>query len=87
MDFDLILMVDSPPALSNESASNDKKDLEKSKKLNHICMMIIKKAIPKIFKSLISKRITSTKGFLVDIEKRFVKYKKDEIGMLLTSLI
>lgn len=35
----------------------------------------------------LSKKITTTKEFLTDNEKWFIKNKKDEIGVLLTSII
>lgn len=48
--------------------------------------MIIKKVISEAFKGSISKMITIAKQFLKDIEKKFVKNEKADIGTLLTSL-
>lgn len=39
-------------------------------------IMIIKKAIMEAFMDIISENITTTKYFLADVEKRFVKKKK-----------
>lgn len=64
-----------------------KTDLERWKKSNHICMMIMKKAILKAFRGLISDMITTTKEFLVEIEKKIAMNEKAEIGTLLTNLI
>ncbi|XP_024027843.1 uncharacterized protein LOC112093502 [Morus notabilis] len=47
----------------------------------------MKKAILKAFRGTMSDKIATAKEFLVDIEKRFVKNEKAEIGTLLTSLI
>ena len=49
--------------------------------------MIMKKLIPKAFRGTISKTVTTAKDFLAEIEKRFVKSEKAEIGTLLTNLI
>ena len=52
-----------------------------------MCMMIIKRVIPEAFRGTMSDDITTTKAFLTDIEKRFVKNEKAEIGIILTNLI
>ncbi|KAF9664964.1 hypothetical protein SADUNF_Sadunf16G0073100 [Salix dunnii] len=52
-----------------------------------MCMIIMKRAIPEAFRRTMSDQITTTKEFLANIEKRFVKNEKAEIGTLLTSLI
>ncbi|KAF9687626.1 hypothetical protein SADUNF_Sadunf02G0112800 [Salix dunnii] len=52
-----------------------------------MCMMIMKRAIPEAFRGTMSDHITTAKEFLTNIEKRFVKNEKAEIGTLLTSLI
>ena len=41
-----------------------------------MCMMIMKRAIPKGFRGTMSEKKTTAKDFLVDIEKRFVKNEK-----------
>ncbi|CAA0806533.1 Unknown protein, partial [Striga hermonthica] len=56
-------------------------------KSNRMCMMIIKKAIPEAFRGTMSENIVTAKEFLADIEKRFVKNEKAEIGTLLANLI
>ena len=87
MDLDLALRVDSPPPLTDKSTSDEKRDMKRWEKSNRMCMMIMKKAIPEAFRGTMSDKITTAKEFLADIEKRFVKNEKAEIGMLLTSLI
>ena len=52
-----------------------------------MCMLIIKRAIPEAFRGTMSDDITTAKAFLTDIEKRFVKNEKAEIGTILTNLI
>ncbi|KAK6160726.1 hypothetical protein DH2020_004107 [Rehmannia glutinosa] len=87
MDLDLAIRTDSPPPLTDKSTSDEKRDMERWEKSNRMCMMIMKKAIPEAFRGTMSEKITTTKEFLADIEKRFVKNKKAEIGTLLTNLI
>ena len=52
-----------------------------------MCLMIMKKSIPEAFRGTISETVTTAKDFLAEIEKRFVKSEKAEIGTLLTNLI
>ena len=87
MDLDLALRTDSPPPLTDKSTSDQKREMEKWERSNRMCIMIMKKAIPEAFRGTISEKITTAKEFLADIEKRFVKNEKSEIGTLLTSLI
>ncbi|KAM7460289.1 hypothetical protein LguiB_036337 [Lonicera macranthoides] len=87
MDLDLALRIDSPPPLTDKSTSEERKDLEKWDRSNRMCVMIMKKAIPEAFRGTISEKITTAKEFLADIEKRFVKNEKAEIGTLLTNLL
>ena len=87
MDLDLALRVDSPDPLTDKSTSDQKKEFEKWERSNRMCMMIMKKAIPEAFRGTISEKITTAKEFLADIEKRFVKNEKAEIGTILTNLI
>ncbi|XP_024024413.1 uncharacterized protein LOC112092445 [Morus notabilis] len=87
MDLDLALRVDFPPPLTDKSTSDEKKDIERWEKSNRMSMMIMKKAIPEAFRGTMFDKITTAKEFLVDIEKRFLRNEKVEIGTLLTSLI
>ncbi|KAI6682979.1 hypothetical protein NL676_028892 [Syzygium grande] len=80
MDLDLALRIDSPTPLNDQSTSDQKRDMERWEKSNRMCMMIMKKAIPEAFRSTMSEKITTAKEFLTDIEKRFVKSEKAEIG-------
>uniref|UniRef100_A0A6N2MTR1 Integrase catalytic domain-containing protein n=1 Tax=Salix viminalis TaxID=40686 RepID=A0A6N2MTR1_SALVM len=83
MDRDLAF----PPPLKDESTSDEKRDMERWEKSNRMCMMVMKRAIPEAFRGTTSDQITTAKEFLANIEKRFVKNEKAEIGTLLTSLI
>lgn len=87
MDLDLALRIDSLPPLTDESTSDDKKALERWERSNRMCIMIIKKAILETFRGSMSEKTTTAKEFLEEIEQRFVKNEKVEIGTLLTNLI
>lgn len=50
-------------------------------------LMIMKRSIPEVFRGAISESILSAKLYLKDIEDRFVKSEKGEIGTLLTRLV
>ncbi|XP_019457118.1 PREDICTED: uncharacterized protein LOC109357544 [Lupinus angustifolius] len=50
-------------------------------------LMIIKRDISEAFRGAISKRITSAKEFLAEMEKRFAKSDKVETNTLFQSLI
>ena len=50
MDLDLALRVSSLVPLTVESSSNEKREIERWEKSNHMCLMIIKKAIPEAFR-------------------------------------
>ena len=87
MDLDLALRVSSPTPLTDESSSNEKRDIERWEKSNRMCLMIIKKVIPKAFRGTISKTIKTTKEFLEEIKHRFAKNEKSETSTLLENLI
>ncbi|XP_057954717.1 uncharacterized protein LOC131148806 [Malania oleifera] len=87
MDLDLALSVNSSPPITDKTTSNEKRDFERWEKSNRMYMMIMKRAILEAFRGTMSDCITTTKDFLTDIEKRFVKNEKFEISTLLTSLI
>ncbi|KAI6705862.1 hypothetical protein NL676_008824, partial [Syzygium grande] len=46
MDLDLVLRIDSPTPLNDQSTSDQKRDMERWERSNRMCMMIMKKAIP-----------------------------------------
>ncbi|KAL0289164.1 UNVERIFIED_CONTAM: hypothetical protein Sangu_2626100 [Sesamum angustifolium] len=87
MDLDLALRDDSPPTLTDKSTSKQKREKERWEKSNRMCVLIMKKSIPKAFKGTISETLTKANDFLEHIEKWFVKNEKAEIGTLLTNLI
>ncbi|XP_011091738.1 uncharacterized protein LOC105172097 [Sesamum indicum] len=87
MDLDFALREDSPLAFSDKSTSKEKREKERWEKSNRMCVMIIKKTIPKAFRGTMFDILTRAKDFLTDTEKRFIKNEKAEIGTLLTNLI
>ena len=78
MDLDLALRVSSPAPLTVESSFDEKRDIERWEKSNRMCLMIIKKVIPKAFRGTISETIKTSKEFLEEINNRFVKNEKSE---------
>jgi hypothetical protein len=86
MDLDLALRVECPPALTDTSTSDAKRDLEKWERSNCMCLMIMKHAIPESFRGTTSEE-DNAKRFLVELEKRFEKNEKAETITLLTSLV
>ena len=87
MDLDLRLRVSSPTPLIVENSSDEKRDIERWEKSNHICLMIIKKASPEAFRSTISETIKTAKEFLKEIKNRFSKNEKSETSTILENLI
>nr|XP_027103040.1 uncharacterized protein LOC113724331 [Coffea arabica] len=87
MDLDLALRDDSPPPLTYQSTSDEKRNNERWERSNCLCLIIIKKAIPEAFKRTMSKTMVTVKEFLQDIEKKFVKNEKTEVNTPLTRLI
>ncbi|KZV20375.1 hypothetical protein F511_35051 [Dorcoceras hygrometricum] len=87
MDLDLAIRVDCPPTPTDKSTSDEKKEFERWERSNRMYLMIMKKAIPETFRGTMSSDITTAKKFLKNIEKRFAKSEKTEIGTLLTNLI
>ena len=55
MDLDLALRVDQPDPLTHESTSGLKREMEKWERLNHMSLMIMKRAIPEAFWGTMSK--------------------------------
>ena len=87
MDLDLALRVSSLAPLTVESSFDEKRDMERWEKSNRMCLMIIKKVIPKAFRGTISETIKTSKEFLEEINNRFVKNEKSETSTLLENLI
>ncbi|XP_071921890.1 uncharacterized protein [Coffea arabica] len=87
MDLDLALRDDSSPPLTDQSTSDEKRNNERWERSNRLCLMIIKKAVPEVFRGTMSETTVTAKEFLQDIEKRFVKNEKTEVSTLLTRLV
>lgn len=71
-----MLRVDSPITLMDMSAVEDKIEIEKWNGFNHMCIMIMKRAILKAFKGSMSENTITTKEHLVEIEQRSIKNEK-----------
>ena len=76
MDLDLALRVDSPTPITDLSTSDQKREFERWERSNRMCMMIIKRVIPKAFRGIMSNDINTAKAFLTDIGNGFVKNEK-----------
>ena len=87
MDLDLALRVSSPAPLTVESSSDEKRDIERWANSNRMCLMIIKKAIPKSFRGTISEMIKTAKEFLEEIKNRFSKIENFETSTLLARKV
>ncbi|XP_022846251.1 uncharacterized protein LOC111368989 [Olea europaea var. sylvestris] len=75
MDLDLALWVDQLAVLTDKSTSDDKREKKKWEQSNRISLMVMKRAIPETFRSTMSDKVTTTKGFLENLEKRSKGYK------------
>ena len=87
MDLDLALRVARPSDLAEQSSSAEKYEMERWDHLNRMSMMIMRRAILEAFRGTMSNKVTTTKEFLEEIEKRFAKNEKAEISTLLATLI
>ena len=86
MDLDLAFRIDRPN-ITNTSTEKDIRVEEKWDRSNRVSLMIMKRSIPEAFRGSISDSITNAKEFLAEVETRFVKNEKSEIGTLLTKLV
>ena len=87
MDLDLALRVDQPDLLTDESTYDQKREMKKRERSNRMSLMIMKRVISEAFRRTMSEQITTAKGFLEDIEKRFAKNEKAKTRTLLAKLI
>ncbi|CAJ2635047.1 unnamed protein product [Trifolium pratense] len=87
MDFDLALRKEQPTSPTETATSEQRAYYEKWDRSNRMCLMIIKRGIPEVFRGTISEDITNAKDFLAEIEKRFKKSDKAETSTLLQNLI
>ncbi|KAF2308727.1 hypothetical protein GH714_014606 [Hevea brasiliensis] len=87
MDLDLALRVSKPANLIDKSTSDEKRELEKWEKSNHISLVVIKRAIPEAFRGTMFDQVDTDKTFLEDLEKRFAKNEKAITSTILAKLI
>ncbi|CAI9782833.1 unnamed protein product [Fraxinus pennsylvanica] len=76
IDLDIALRDNQLATLTDKSTSNDKREMENWKQSNRISLMVIKRAISEAFRGTMSDKVTTAKGFLEDLEKRFAKNEK-----------
>ena len=86
-NLDLTLRVDQLDPLTDESTFDQNREMEKWERSNRMSLIIMMRVIPEVFQGTMSEQITTTKGFLEDIEKRFAKNEKVEKSTLLAKLI
>jgi gag-polypeptide of LTR copia-type len=80
--MDIALQENKPAELTPESSEDQKGKMNRWLRSNHMCLKIMQKTIPEAFRGDVSET-TTAKEFLADIEQRFVKNEKTEMGNLL----
>ena len=87
MDLDLAIRTEQPTIPTVTSSSEERVRFEKWDRSNHTSLMIIKRAIPKVFRGAVTEDTINAKEFLAEIEKRFAKSDKAETSTIIKSLI
>ncbi|XP_073314111.1 uncharacterized protein [Primulina huaijiensis] len=87
MDMDLAIRMEKPTTPTAISSSKERDRFEKWDRSNRMSLMIIKRAIPEVFKGAVSEDITNAKEYLAEIEKRIAKSDRAETSTILKSLI
>ncbi|XP_074586892.1 uncharacterized protein LOC141842788 [Curcuma longa] len=87
MDMDLAIRTEQPPTPTVASSLEEKAKFEKWERSNRMSLMIIKRAIPEVFRGAVFKDTTNAKNYLAELEKRFAKSDKAETSTILKSLI
>ena len=87
IDLDLSFRHLKPDELTDYSKSEDVLYYEKWDRSNKMSLMIMKRGVPKVFRSAITDEVTSVSEFLTKLQKRFTKNDKAETSTHLTSLI
>ncbi|XP_071724622.1 uncharacterized protein [Rutidosis leptorrhynchoides] len=86
MDLDLALRTDPPVDITKASTIEEIDLMEKWEQSNRMCMMIIRKAIPEAFRGSMSPDIHTATETVAEVEARFAKNEKAEIGTILAKL-
>ena len=86
MDIDYALRKDQPASLTDKSSIDEKANFEKWERSNRLSLIMLKRSVPDAFRGGMSDDVTA-KGFLTEIEKRFVKNEKAETSKLLGDLV
>lgn len=87
MDLDLALRIEQPAALVANSSIEEKREFEKWDRSNRMSLMIMRRAVPEVFRDTTSEQAITAKGFLDSLEQRFAKNEKAETSTLLAKLI
>ena len=87
MDLDLALRVERLTALTDISTPEQKREMDKWERSDRMSHMIMKRAVPEAFRCTMSEEAITAKGFLTELEKRFVRNEKAETSTLLSNLI
>ncbi|XP_047331551.1 uncharacterized protein LOC124935138 [Impatiens glandulifera] len=87
MDTNLAIETEKPTTLTVISSSEEKAKFEKGDRSNCMSLMIIKCAIPEVFRGTMSEDTTNAKDYFAEIEKCFVKSDKAKSSTILKILI
>jgi hypothetical protein len=82
VDLGVALQLDKSAALTKDSRNDEKLDISRWESSNLMCLKVMQNVILEAFKGAVSET-TTTKEFLVDMEQKFIKNEKIEMGNLL----
>jgi gag-polypeptide of LTR copia-type len=82
VDLDVALQSVKPATLTKDSTNDEKLDMSRWKRSNRMCLQVMQKIKPEAFRGAVSETIIA-KEFLTNIEQKFVKNEKTEMGNLL----
>ena len=86
MDLDLMFREEWHAPLNEKSSIDEKVNIEKWDRSNHMGLMIMKHSIPETFRGYTSEEKHATK-FLKEIEQRFEKNEKAKTSTFLANLV
>ena len=82
VDLDMALDEAKPKDITTSSTEEEKTKMARWLRSNKMCLRVMQKTIPEAFRGPVSES-TAAKTYLADIEQRFVRNEKAEIGILL----
>ena len=83
----MALQIDEPDPLTSSSSTEEVAHLDAWKRSNQLCMGVIRQTIATHIKDDYSDKISSSKWYLEQLEKRFGDNGKSKINSLLSKLI